>query len=271
MTHTDAGNRWRRGLRFPNGDLPVRAQSAAEEQAFWRKRMTDGPPPPDAYATAVWEALRALTEPLPIHSVLEIGPGWGNYTLSLCRTFPKVTCVDISPDNLAYISSRSAPWNPIVPICSTWEDAEVPVHDLVFGYNCLYRLEEPEHFLQKMNDHAGHLCVIGMNCPPEFPWLPSLEAADLPIRYTRQGCRELGEVLTSLGISCKMINIPNHRTYHYANKEAILRRAEQFLMESCPRERLWDLLSPFHRRVGTQWVCEYPFDSQLLAWKPIRM
>ena len=104
----------------------------------------------------------------------------------------------------------------------------------------------------------------------ELPWLPALEEAGLAIHYTRQGCRELLNVLTSLGLKGKLVTVPNHRSFRYSDREALLDRAGQFLLEPCPREKLWKILEPFHRQEADgSLVCEYAFLSQLLVWAPV--
>ena len=266
MIHTSAGNLWRQRLRRPDGTLPLRTQSLEAERAFWRSRAGTGAP--DPYARRVFQRLMELAEPLSPRSVLEIGPGWGNYTLPLCETFSQVTCVDVSPDNLRLLSRRTG--GAITSICAPWEEAQAPRSDLIFGYNCLYRLEEPEVFLTKMDALADRLCVLGMNRPPELPWLPALEQAGLSLHYTRQGCEELLTVLRSLQIPARLEELPNVRRCRYPNREALLRRAEGFLLEEVPRDQLWELLEPFHRvEADGSLLCEYPFTSQLLVWEPL--
>lgn len=276
ILHTAAGDRWREKLRRPDGTFARRVSSIQEEQDFWRKRMEAAAVSRDGYAETVWETLCRITAPLGISSVLEIGPGWGNYTFSLCRSFDETACVDISPDNLRFLKEEAKRQGlRLQTYCSAWETAELGGSatggwDLVFGYNCLYRLLEPELFLRKMNDTARKLCVIGMNHPPELPWLTALEEKGLPLHYTRQGCAELAKVLSSLGIQGEIVNIPNFRTYRYPDREAVLNRAEQFLLAPYPREELWELLAPWHYEEKGEWICDYPFDSQLLVWEPVK-
>ena len=271
LLHTYAGDHWRDMLRRPDGTVSDRIRSLQVEQAFWNQQMASGPPKPDSYAAAVWKALRQLTASSAVSSVLEIGPGWGNYTFLLGRAFACLGCVDISPDNLTFLAEKARQESiSLVTFCSAWETAETGRWDLVFGYNCLYRVTEPELFLLKMNRTARKLCVIGMNRPPELPWLPALEEAGLAIHYTRQGCRELLNVLTSLGLKGKLVTVPNHRSFRYSDREALLDRAGQFLLEPCPREKLWKILEPFHRQEADgSLVCEYAFLSQLLVWAPV--
>lgn len=268
--HTVAGNQWRKGIHRPGGTLSSRVSSIQEEQLFWKKRIASGMVQPDAYSTLIWEKICEMTAACSISSVLEIGLGWGNYTFRFCRHFRQVACVDISHDNLRFLEEKSCQEGfTLTTYCSAWETATVGRWDLVFGYNCLYRVLEPELFLRKMNDAARKLCVIGMNCPPEYPWLPALEEAGIPVHYTRQGCVELEKVLSSLGIQGEFIRIPNRRTYRYESRDKVLSRAKQFLLKPCEEEALWEVLAPFHNQMESEWICEYPFHSHLLAWKPV--
>ena len=188
----------------------------------------------------------------------------------MAQRFEKLSCVDLSPDNLRFLSECIAREGcSISTYCSTWEDAHLEEHDMVFGYNCFYRLQEPELFLKKVNDSSRMLCVIGMNCPPEFPWLPDMEKAGLSVHYTRQGCAELLEILHDLNIFARFINIPNVRIYRYPDERALIARARQFLMKSCSDEKLLSVLSPHHKKeMNGELVCKYDFNSQLLVWQP---
>lgn len=271
VQHTAAGDRWRKKLLRPDGALPPRIAALAPEQQFWRTRIQHtGPIPPDAYSGTVYQAVKRLARSRGVSSVLEIGPGWGNYTFRLARDFPQVTCVDLSPDNLAYLERHAAEQGAALEtICAPWETAEAPRRDMVFAYNCFYRVREPELFLDKLHRTARRLCVAGMNAPPELPWLPALEKAGLPVHYTRQGCRELGEILTSMGISHRLLDLPNRREYRYPNQAALLDRVRGFLTEPVPDRRLLSLVMPFHQALPDgSLLCRYPFTSQLLVWEP---
>lgn len=271
LRHTEAGDRWRARLTNPDGTLPVRASDPEAERRFWRECLLNGLPKRDAYAEHVWDALNDVCKGYGIRSVLEIGPGWGNYTFPLLERFEEVTAVDISQDNLNALMRRAeAAGRCLHIVCSPWEDAQAEPHDLVFAYNCFYRLTEPELFFRKMNETARKLCVCGMNRPPELPWLEDMERAGLPMRYTRQGCEAMLEVLSSIGINARLENIPNERTYAYPDEQALLRRARSFLLEPVPDETLLPLLMPYHlRQPDGSLVNLYRFASQLLTWEPV--
>lgn len=268
--HTAAGDLWRKNLFRPDGTLSPRVADLNLERRFWRERAQGEQIPLDPYASAVYQAVKGLAQAHNISSVLEVGPGWGNYTFRLLRDFSRVTCVDLSPDNLIYLSRRAVEIGyTLETICAPWETAEAPSRDMVFAYNCFYRVQEPELFLNKLHHTARRLCVAGMNAPPELPWISALEADGLSIHYTRQGCRELGEILTSLGIPYQLLNIPNQREYRYPNQEALLTRVRDFLLEEVPAQRLLSLVMPFHQELPDgSLVCRYLFNSQLLIWEP---
>lgn len=264
--HSSAGDQWRARMVRPDGSLPARLEDDAE-RGFWASRA--GSIGLDGYAGTVYAEVRALIKEKEIRSALEIGPGWGNYTFSLCRDLETVTCVDISPDNLRWLATRADRLgSSLETICAPWETAPAPRRDLVFAYNCFYRMREPEWFLKKIDDSAEKLCIIGMNCPPELPWLPALKDAGLPVAYAGQGCVQMQPILGALGIRAKRLDIPNERLYLYQNTEALLRRANGFLLTPQDPELLLRLILPYHeQRPDGSLECRYHFLSQLLYWE----
>lgn len=270
MLHTPAGDRWRKGLRRPDGKYAERSEKLEWELAFWKKRMENGLPPRDAYADVVFNRLLELAAGLEIRSAIEIGPGWGNYTLPLSRYVEQLTCVDFSADNLACLSeSTLSEGHPISVVLSSWEEAQVEPHDLVFAYNCFYMVDEPELFLKKVNNSALKLCAVGMNCPPELPWQKDLLSAGFPALYMKQGCVELGAILREIGIHAQLVNIPNERVFSYENKEALLKRLKRAVAAKIPDEILLSIAMPYHEEMPDgSLVCRYQFNSQLLVWRP---
>lgn len=110
------------------------------------------------------EARRILNCHQP-ETVLEIGPGWGNFTMNLAETYPDLTCLDISPDVLNFIKKviQKEKGLQIKTVCSKWEDFEVTEpYDAVFGYNCFYRMLDLKQCIEKMNKAARKICMMGM-------------------------------------------------------------------------------------------------------------
>ena len=87
-------------------------------------------------------------------SILEIGPGWGNYTMDLASICEEMSCLDLSPDVLDYIKLWAKKLNKpeIRTILSKWEDYEEDrTYDIIFAYNCFYRMLHLRECLEKMN------------------------------------------------------------------------------------------------------------------------
>ena len=71
---------WQEGMKDWHGNMPERMVNDQLEEQFWaqsvaRKKIGQT----DPYAARIFQELQKSIEPQ--HSVLEIGPGWGNYTL----------------------------------------------------------------------------------------------------------------------------------------------------------------------------------------------
>ncbi|MDN4493948.1 hypothetical protein [Ureibacillus aquaedulcis] len=73
---------WQEGMHDWHGNIPERMTDDQLEEAFWRQsiakkiiRQTD------AHAKQIFEVIQPYIS--PDDDVLEIGPGWGNYTFSL--------------------------------------------------------------------------------------------------------------------------------------------------------------------------------------------
>ncbi|WP_180270758.1 class I SAM-dependent methyltransferase [Sporanaerobium hydrogeniformans] len=273
---TETGNAWRAKLKLPDGKLTLRAQSEEVEKEFWRLRQKTGQLALDSYREPICKELLQLLQTYKIHSALEMGPGWGNYTFFLAKHCKQLTCVDISQDNLDYLNKEAKEKGLLVPhlLCSPWEevDISVPTYDLVFGYNCFYRMTHIEENLLKMHQAASRLCVIGMNSPPELPWLPALEKElHLPVRYTRVGCKELQKILSELGIQARRIEIPNQRNYVYSSIDELVANAERMICGTYDRESLETVLLQYHEPLADgALICRYVFTSELLVWETFK-
>lgn len=204
---------------------------------------------------------------------MELGPGWGNYTFFLAEQGVRLACVDISPDNLDYLARELKTRMGVSAkmVCVPWENAQIEPngYDMVFAYNCFYRMYNIEQCLLKLNLAAKKLCVMGMNRPPELPWLPAIEELGLKVRYTRMGCEQFQKVLTQLGINAKLIDLENKREYRYGSIDALMARARQHIHSDFNEDALKKLLTSYHQVLPDgSLVCEYHFLSQLLVWEP---
>lgn len=85
---------WLDGMKDWNGELPERMTDDEKEEAFWHTFLQEKNGGPDAYSAGIREEL--LRYIAPGDGVLEIGPGWGNYTFAVAEQASAMTCVDSS-------------------------------------------------------------------------------------------------------------------------------------------------------------------------------
>ena len=131
---------WQEGMKDWHGNMPERMVNDQLEEQFWaqsvaRKKVGQT----DPYAALIFQELQKKIEPQ--HSVLEIGPGWGNYTFPLADKVRKLTCVDSSESILNYLQQCMPQEEHVSYIHAKWEsleDDEIEPHDIVLGVNCFY-------------------------------------------------------------------------------------------------------------------------------------
>ena len=159
----DFNRLWEEAITLPDGSYSRRQTDDEAEREFWkgfmgRKRSYQR----DDTAETVMEAVRKLLADCRTASILEIGPGWGNYTMELAKLCDRMTCVDISPEVLSYIdqTAREQEIRHVTGVCSKWETfSSAERYDVVFGYNCFYRMRSLEECFRKMNETAEKICI----------------------------------------------------------------------------------------------------------------
>ena len=115
-----------------------------------------------------------------VETALEVGPGWGNYTLTLAELCREVACVDISRDVLDFIlrigEERGRAISP--PSMPSGRRSRRRAGTIwCFGYNCFYRQADLADCFRRMDRAADKLCVAGMNTGLAPAWLHELDAA----------------------------------------------------------------------------------------------
>ena len=270
---TQQGEIWRKSLRMPFGDYNERTKSDETEREFWNQMMSrKGGYEPDPYSHAVADAtLGILAQAGQMDSILEIGPGWGNYTLRLAEQCRELVCVDISEDVLRYIQKVAVEngVSNIGAVFGKWEEAITTRCDMVFAYNCFYRMRDIEDCLLKINGSANKLCVIGMSGSPEQPYLSDFDAAGLQARYTRMNHHNLNAILGELGIEAHMMDIPNEREYVYESFDELFNRAAAYLCGEFDTGEVEKILRRYYRHEKGYWRCIYKFISGLIWWSPV--
>ncbi|SHN81509.1 class I SAM-dependent methyltransferase [Desulfitobacterium chlororespirans] len=271
---TEEGECWRLKLRQPFGEYSERVLNDEAEEAFWQNYLAAKPVyAPDPYSVKIAGAVSTLFKNAGAESLLELGPGWGNYTLSLASVCRQLICVDSSRAVLDYIRNVVAEHNltHVTALWGKWEDCSPPICDGILAYNCFYRITAIEDCLRKIHEKANKLCIIGMNSGPEQPYIHDFEQKlGLKVRYSRVDSRDLKKVLKSLGISPSIeISLPNEREYVYETLAELQEKALSYVIGSCDEQAVRDiLLRYYYEDKDGQYRCTYKFSSELMCWYP---
>ena len=209
----DVNELWAAARLEENGALSLRSADDRAEEAYWRHVISGfSRHAPDRYSREILDAALAVMRPYAPRTLLEIGPGWGNYTLDFAERMDKVTCVDISGDVLDFIqdAGRRAGLENIRTVHEKWEAFQPEEKaDVVFGFNCFYRMPDLKEALRKVNDAAKTLCVVGMTSGPEQPYYRDFaQEMGLNVRFDRQDYIHLQLALYQLGIDPNVRTVP---------------------------------------------------------------
>ncbi len=224
------GDVWRELQKDWYGDDVLRVKDDDIERRFWKGYIRSrGPEGADQYSERIWKEIEAVLGERYYNSITEIGPGWGNYTFDLAEHCREMTCVDISPDVLKFIATRGKESGlRIRTVNSKWEDYHGSKTDVVFGFNCFYRMKEIEQCLQKIDDMGSELHIIGMTSGPEQQYYRDFEEElGLKIRYHRLDYIVLVNVLYQLGIDPNVRIVDLERDYAYESVSKAAKKASR--------------------------------------------
>jgi SAM-dependent methyltransferase len=268
----DFNQRWQEAIRQEDGSYSPRTESDAEERRFWADFIEQKTAyEPDPYSLPIAAFVTALLRENNIQSVLELGPGWGNYTIPIARACPQVSCVDISPDVLDYINrtldKEGLPGAD--SYCVKWEDFDAPRRfDAVFAYNCFYRMRDIESCLRKLDLYGEKLHIIGMTSGPEQLFYREMEQElGLSIRYHRFDYIYLTNLLYGLGIDVNCKIIPLEKAYRYDTMEEVLRRETGRINDACYSEaKVRKILERHFRWERGAFQFIHAFKAAVLYW-----
>lgn len=274
---TDYRQVWMDGMVDWSGALPQRMTDDGAEERFWQRYMADRArreDRTDPYADQVLESLLPMIQ--PTDTVLEIGPGWGNYTFALSRRAQSLTCVDSSDSVLRYLRETAAAngWPPFRTIRAKWETAPVAAKssDVVFGMNCYYRMQEIEQALLKMDRTARRLAVAGMTIGPEQPHYWEIHhTLGYPIRFARRDYIHLTNVLYQLGIDVNCKLVPLEKKYVYETEEQLYKDQIGKIMlaeDRIDRKAVERILAKYVEARNGKWEYRHRFKAALLYWHP---
>lgn len=267
---TDFAQQWTAQIKQSTSP---RMKEDAAEQEFWRQFIRTKVYAPEASSRQVLAFLRPLFADYQIETALEIGSGWGNYTLDLAAICREVACVDISQDVLHFILETGAAhgYHNLTAHPVKWEAFEPDKqYDLVFGYNCFYRQEDLVDCFSRMQRTARKLCVAGMNTGLAPVWVHELEQAGAQIHWEWKDYMYFVGVLYQMGIDPNVRILPFQKTLTYPNTAALVRG--ECARCGCP-DLAPEIAKPILCRHFTQqpdgsWTAQLRFRSGIVWWEP---
>jgi len=230
-----------------------RMKDDSKEQAFWKTRIAQkGAYHPDPSSRMVVEKLLPIWQQYGIQTAVEIGPGWGNYTLDLAKACTQLDCVDISQDILDYIVriGNEEGCRNIRTIHSKWESFTAEgTYDMVFGYNCFYRQQSLRSCFARMSRTAKKLCMVGMNNGLSPQWVRDAEALGAVYRHDQKDYIYFVNVLYQMGYQPQLMVLPFRKPLDYPSEEALLRgELTGYLENEFPAETALQILRRYFRR-----------------------
>ncbi|HBZ83161.1 MULTISPECIES: class I SAM-dependent methyltransferase [Brevibacillus] len=265
---------WMEGMKNWEGKLPERMTDDQLEESFWDQflQRKTAEAEPDDYVREIGRELLSFIQ--EDDEVLEIGPGWGNYTFAAASKARSLTCVDSSASVLGYLEqgARAKGLSNMSFVHAKWEEYEPPVHDVVFGVNCYYRMQAIDQAMVNMNNSARRLAVIGMTSGPEKPHYWDIhQQLGYKIRFSRRDYIHLTNLLYELGIDVNCNILPLQKTYVYESEEQFVSQNLSAIMEpSYDREKAEAILRQYLVWVDGKPAYVHQFKAALLYWKPER-
>lgn len=263
---------WQEGMKDWHGKMPERMIDDSLEEQFWaqsiaRKKIGQT----DPYAARIFEAIRKKIE--PSQSILEIGPGWGNYTFPLVQYADKLTCVDSSESVLAYLESCLRDQEHVSYVHAKWEELgehDVEAHDIVIGVNCFYRMFHIKEALRHMNRLAKKRAIIGMTTGPIQPHYEVLyERYGYDIKFPRRDYIEFLNLLYEMDIYAECEVVKLKRTYEYDSyEELITKQSSKILSDSIELSHVEEALAPFIEEVDGCYFYRHDFHAAIVSWEP---
>lgn len=262
---------WKQAMADHTGKIPNRLKDDAAEEAFWSSKVAEKKQhKADPYAKHVQQELLALLK--QDDHVLEIGPGWGNYTFDIAKEVRKLTCIDSSKSIISFLESlaNEKGFENMELIHDKWEsDTKRDRYDVVFGFNCYYRMTEIGQTLLKMNDSAARLVIVGMTTGPEKPHYMELKQRGYTINLRKRDYIHILNVLYQLGIlaDCKIVKLKSKKIYS-TYEEMIRDNTTKILDEHFSYDEVKTILNKYVVEKEGAFEYEYPFHAALMYWNP---
>jgi 2-polyprenyl-3-methyl-5-hydroxy-6-metoxy-1,4-benzoquinol methylase len=168
-------------------------------------------------------------------TVLDVGAGWGRFSIPLAGAARAVTAVEPSAALRGLLAENAAAAGiadeRLRVVAADWESAAVSPADLVLCANVLMPLAELGSFVRKLDAHTLRRCVIILRATAMDASLADLWQAIHGVPYPRETTHlDALAAIDALGIPAQLDLLPSGSIWSFETPE----RAAHFA-----RERLW--------------------------------
>ncbi|UOQ44308.1 methyltransferase [Halobacillus salinarum] len=265
---------WQEGMKNWEGQLPERMISDEAEESFWstfmhkKKESNDF----DLFAAQFFHRISQFIS--GEDHVLEIGPGWGNYTFPMLQQVQSLTVVDSSIAVLEYLVEKSQEYDKnLLTVHEKWENFHGNrLYDIVLGINCFYRMFEIKQALININNHASKRCLIGMTTGPLQPHYLDLENQyGYNIKHPRRDYIHLLNLLYELGIRADCELVPLKREYTFDSYPELIKKCSSKLLHQNFQEAdISKCIDPYISFKEGKYHYPHHFHGAIITWKPVK-
>jgi SAM-dependent methyltransferase len=252
---------------------------------LWRELITASPHTPDSEPIRRYKnhSLQKRQRPDPLldfvfqsiesnTTILDIGAGNGRWTIPLAKKAKAVTAIEPDREMLGvlYENMKGFPRN-IQIIQSSWEEAQVEVHDIVVCAHAMYSSPDLAAFVRKMERHARNTCYLAIRLPPVDGVIGVLSNAIYGHVYDSANAVIAYNALYSLGIYANLLVEGEIHPWINDTLEAAFLRVKRHLhlesnnsYDDLIRDTLRNHLTP----ADNGYIWPDGMRSALLWWKP---
>jgi SAM-dependent methyltransferase len=209
----------------------------------------------------------------PESSVLDIGAGSGRWTIPLGRKARSITAIEPADDMITILQENihTASLKNVSIVQSTWETAEVAVHDITVCAHAMYSCADLAVFVRKMEKLSRKACYMAVRLPPADGIMGELSQAIYGRYHDSANAVIAFNALYQMGIYCNIL-VENdiYRWTNDSREEAFLRAKRHLQLESDERYDglIRDVVNRRLQLSGSRYIWPDGMRSLLLWWTP---
>lgn len=267
----DFNKLWLEGMKETDGTLSKRMEEDEIEEEFWKDFLSskDSVRLEDRDILPLKRRILELLAKCP--RVMEIGPGWGNYTYDIANGSQELTCLDISKAVLDFIqeAAEKRDINNINTIHSKFENFQEEVSfDAVVGVNCFYRMRDMKAVIEKMNKLSNKLCIIAMTSGPDRPHYIELNKNyGYEIKSPKRDYIYLYNIVYALGIDANVEIIDLKKDYVYDDFEQLIKDNTKNILSNYDMEIVKSSLMNWVNFRARKYIYTHNFKGVIIYWK----